>query len=139
MASFFHSLKTKSVTISKQNRRTTHSVLYGFLIWFVIHFILKRLCASKIASNAFLLLFQCCLALRQFCFDMVTDFVLSEWKKLAIKAAEAKKKKRNWFFFLVTGGSEILYYERVDSFGNLILAICKSWQIEVEAELLGYA
>ena len=34
-----------------------------------------------------------------FCFDFVIDFVLSEWKKLAIKAAEAKKKKGIDSFF----------------------------------------
>jgi hypothetical protein len=36
---------------------------------------------------------------RLFCFDIVTDFVLSEWKKLAIKAAETKKKKEIDSFF----------------------------------------
>ena len=49
------------------------------------------------------------------------------------------KKKRNWIFFVAEGGSEISCYERVDSFGNFISAICQSWQIEVEAELLEYA
>ena len=54
-----------------------------------------------------------------FCFDFVIDFVLSECKNLKIK-----KKKLN--LFVAERGSETLCYERVDSFGNLILAICKS-------------
>ena len=49
------------------------------------------------------------------------------------------KKKEIESFFVAERGSETLCYERVDSFGNFILAICKSWQIEVEAELLEYA
>jgi hypothetical protein len=49
------------------------------------------------------------------------------------------KKKEIESFFVAERGSETLCYKRVDSFGNLILAICKSWQIEVEAELLEYA
>ena len=50
-----------------------------------------------------------------------------------------QKKKEIESFFVAERGSDTLCYERVDSFGNLILAICKSWQIEVEAELLEYA
>ena len=68
-----------------------------------------------------------------FCFCLVINFVWKEENKAVTK------KKRIWIFFMAERGSETSCYERVDSFGNLILAICKSWQIEVEAELLEYA